>query len=190
VWVSDGTAGGTHAIGALADASADQIYAFGDGRAIVRGADPTHGNEFWVTDGSDAGTTLFDLNPGQPHSDVGFSFSTAGNSAYFFAETDAGSGLFRLDYGSSNHSPTSVISDSMRVAEGKSLKLDASGSSDADGDALVYRWDLNGDGNFSDVITHAAATSVSWKRLNELGIKDGPATFNVKLRVSDGSATK
>ena len=63
------------------------------------------------------------------------------------------------------------------VAEGSSIGLVATGSTDAGGDALTYAWDLDGDGQYDDstgiIPTFSAA-----------GL-DGPATHTVGLRVTD-----
>jgi Tol biopolymer transport system component len=71
------------------------------------------------------------------------------------------------------------------VAEGGSLALDASGSFDLDGDPLSYSWDINADGVFGD--TTGPNPTLTWAQLNDLGIADGPASFTVRVQVSDGS---
>jgi hypothetical protein len=76
------------------------------------------------------------------------------------------------------------------VAEGSLLTLDASGSSDPDsGDSIVsYAWDLNGDGNFNDVVSTNPIINVSWATLVSLGLNDGlnPAVQQtIRLRVTD-----
>jgi PKD repeat protein len=72
------------------------------------------------------------------------------------------------------------------VAEGGSVQLSGS---DSTGTSLNYAWDLDGDGNYGE--TGAGAT-----RGNETGATptfsaaglDGPGTYNVSLRVTDGSS--
>ncbi len=71
LWISDGTSAGTHMVrdfvpGAtgLWDTGYLSIITFGN-RAFLWAYDSDHGWELWVTDGTDAGTTLFaDLTPG------------------------------------------------------------------------------------------------------------------------------
>jgi hypothetical protein len=65
------------------------------------------------------------------------------------------------------------------IHEGDSLTLDSL----SDGYSLTYSWDVNGDGVFTDAT--GAHPTLSWNRLTELGITDGPANFNVKVRVAD-----
>jgi Ca2+-binding RTX toxin-like protein len=74
------------------------------------------------------------------------------------------------------------------VTEGGSFTLDGSSSTDVDqGDTLTYSWDLNGDGVFGDAT--GVSPTVTWNQLLNLSppINNGPATFNVAVRVDDGS---
>jgi glucose/arabinose dehydrogenase len=56
--------------------------------------------------------------------------------------------------------------------------LDASASSDPDGDDLTYAWDLDSDGEYDD----AAGASVDWTFAE-------PGDFNISVEVSDGELT-
>ncbi|MCB0493221.1 MAG: T9SS type A sorting domain-containing protein, partial [Cyclobacteriaceae bacterium] len=74
-WISDGTSEGTHLlkdINPTGDSGVDYItYFLGEfGEKFYFAAnDGIHGNELWVTDGTDEGTILFDLVPGSDSSD-------------------------------------------------------------------------------------------------------------------------
>ncbi len=70
------------------------------------------------------------------------------------------------------------------IVEGESLTLDASGSSDADGDTLTYSWDINGDGTFGDAT--GVNPTLTKSQLTSLGITNETASFNVTVRVDDG----
>jgi hypothetical protein len=83
-----------------------------------------------------------------------------------------------------NRAPTASAGGPYTVAEGGSLTLNASASSDPDGDPLTYSWDINGDGVFGDAT--GATPTLTWAQLNALGINDGPGTFSILVQVDDG----
>jgi sugar lactone lactonase YvrE len=76
-----------------------------------------------------------------------------------------------------NRPPAAVLSvDQPVVAAGRSVRLDASGSSDPEGLPLVYEWDLDGDGTFE---AGSGTTSTATRTFG----RHGPAT--VRIRVND-----
>jgi hypothetical protein len=82
-----------------------------------------------------------------------------------------------------NTPPTANAGGPYTANEGSALTLSGSGA-DADGDALTYSWDVNGDGTYGDAT--GAGPTLNRAAREALGINDGPATFNVRVRVSDG----
>ncbi|MDX6213700.1 MAG: hypothetical protein QOF82_2787, partial [Frankiales bacterium] len=93
---------------------------------------------------------------------------------------------FTVTVAPGNHAPVAHAGGPYSVVEGQSLTLSAAASTDADGDALSYSWDVNGDGVFGDAV--GVAPTLTWAELSALGIADGPATFAAKVRVDDSKA--
>lgn len=73
------------------------------------------------------------------------------------------------------------------TAEGQGLTLAAFPVAPVAGYPVTYSWDVNGDGVFGDAI--GQEPTLTWAQLNALGITDGPSTFTVRVRVSDGLRT-
>ncbi len=95
--------------------------------------------------------------------------------------------LTGLDFGNQlSRPPVAVAGGPYEVNEGGTVILDASASFDPDGDAMLFEWDLDGDGIFGETGTGA-------ERGDETGINpvfdatslDGPLSVNVTLRVAD-----
>jgi glucose/arabinose dehydrogenase len=75
----------------------------------------------------------------------------------FWVELGTGT-VHRVIYTGANHLPTATISaDSYAGPTPLTVHFDGSGSSDLDGDALTYAWDLDGDGRFDDATTATPA---------------------------------
>jgi hypothetical protein len=72
-----------------------------------------------------------------------------------------------------------------RVTEGDSLSLDASESTDPEGDPLTYAWDVDGDGEYDDAT--GATPTLTAAQLDGLGLADGPDSGIIVVRVSDAS---
>ncbi len=83
-----------------------------------------------------------------------------------------------------NSPPTADAGGPYTIAEGAALVLDASGSTDPDGDPLTYLWDIDFDGSYDDAT--GSAPTVAWSTLASLGIADDGA-YTVGLRVTDGN---
>lgn len=82
-----------------------------------------------------------------------------------------------------NNPPVASAGGPYAINEGDGLNLDASASTDADGDSLLYSWDVNGDGNFGDAI--GVGPTLTWGDLVALGINDGTRVFAPRVRVDD-----
>lgn len=97
LWISDGTAGGTRMVRDITpgpegtwDNTGYSVLTIGTlgNRAFFSANDSQHGEELWVTDGTEAGTVLFDdINPGSGYSFPG-SFVVAGDYLFFAASSD------------------------------------------------------------------------------------------------------
>ena len=71
---------------------------------------------------------------------------------------DLGGTIRRIRYFNQNQPPTAVASaNPTSGAAPLTVAFDGTASSDPDGDALTYAWDLDGDGAFDDA-TAATAT--------------------------------
>jgi len=97
-----------------------------------------------------------------------------------------GFGVFAQRY-SANSGPRADAGGPYTVQEGGALTLNAGGSTDPDqADLLTFGWDLNGDGDFSDVV--GATPGVGWGTLAALGINDDSANlYNIRVRVTDSA---
>ncbi len=78
-----------------------------------------------------------------------------------------------------NSAPTVSAGGPYTVAEGSSIAVSATGN-DANGDALTYSWDLDGNGTFETAGQTATFSAAAI---------DGPATRTVAVRSSDGTAS-
>jgi hypothetical protein len=75
-----------------------------------------------------------------------------------------------------NHPPTANAGGPYTTPEGSAATLDGSASTDPEGDALTFAWDLDNDGSYDD----ATGPTASF-----FGV-DGPSTHTVGLKVCDG----
>jgi glucose/arabinose dehydrogenase len=90
---------------------------------------------------------------------------------------DLGGTIRRIRYFNQNQPPIAVADATPRNgAAPLTVAFDGTASSDADGDALTYAWDLDGDGTFDD---GAAATATF--------TYTQPGTYTATLRVTDPS---
>ena len=92
----------------------------------------------------------------------------------FYANFDGGQ-IRRIQYTAGNNPPLAVASANPTSGPAPlTVQFTGSGSSDPDGDALSYSWDLNGDGSYGD--STAANSSFTYTTAG---------TYQVTLRVTD-----
>jgi glucose/arabinose dehydrogenase/PKD repeat protein len=90
---------------------------------------------------------------------------------------DLGGTVRRIRYFDQNQPPVAVATaDPTSGVAPLTVAFNGAGSSDADGDALTYAWDLDGDGAFDDGA--AATASFTYSQ---------PGTYTATLRVTDPS---
>ncbi len=80
--------------------------------------------------------------------------------------------------------PTVVTGGPYTIAQGQSLSLNASGSTDPYGKTLTYSWTINGHTNAATGVN----PTLTWNQLEHLGLDVGAGTFPnvISLQVADG----
>ena len=83
--------------------------------------------------------------------------------------------------------PTADPGDGYVVSAGESVTLNAGDSFDPAGIPLTYSWDINGDGVFGDAT--GVSPTLSWAKLQALGIKPQAAPYMVSVHVTNDDDT-
>jgi ELWxxDGT repeat protein len=186
IWKSDGTAAGTVLVADLQPgsangiefvgsiqsfgevASANGLYFFNFNSAASR---PDKG--LWQSDGTAAGTVQ-----ATPFEDS--DYLTNVNGTLFFSANDSihGRELMKLEL---NQPPTANAGGPYSMTYGGPLTLDASASTDPDGDTLTYSWTINGQANAATTVN----PTLSWSQLQALGV-NSTGSFSVSVQVDDG----
>jgi glucose/arabinose dehydrogenase len=151
-------------------------------------ADPVRGCAYVMFAGSDGrpdpSTTVPFLTNGGLYPGVDFEVGPDGDLYYvklFGADYSDPGSIHRITYSDNNQPPIADLAATPQWSVGNlKTKFDASGSSDADGDALTYAWDLEGDG------TYEAPTS---SPIGEREFKDSQ-NHVIAVRVTDSKGAK
>lgn len=91
-----------------------------------------------------------------------------------------------LDGAGLNWNILTVGQDSVTIAEGQSLTMTPTAVPPTSG-TLSYAWNINGNGNYNQA--SGPDPTLTWSQLNALGINDGPETFQMRLRITNGHTT-
>jgi len=106
------------------------------------------------------------------------------NSGYGGASKEFFVDNVQVEYQDNNTVPVADAGGPYAIAEGDGVVLDASASSDIDGDSLSFAWDLDNDGTYGDVTGETA--SLSWAALQGSGIDDD-GSYTIGLQINDGN---
>ncbi len=110
-----------------------------------------------------------------------------GNKTVVYDSKEGGTPpVLEITYTVPQGAPTVVAGGPLTNAEGGTLTLNGSSSSDPNSDPLTYEWDLNYSGNFNADATGVNPT-LNWAALQAAGINDS-GTYQIALRVHDGSS--
>ena len=103
-----------------------------------------------------------------------------GGQAAAFLSTDEANSLGNFQF---NHAPLAASGGPYVVEAGNILSLIASGATDPDassGDRIVtYAWDLNGDGQYDDLVTTDATATAPYSQIASLGLGSHPMGLQV-----------
>jgi protocadherin Fat 4 len=102
------------------------------------------------------------------------------------ANSEAATTVVAINITTVNDDPVASHGGTYAINEGEVLNLDASGTTDPDGNSLTYRWDLDNDGQYDDLVTSNATEAVTWSTLYGLGVDDD-GSYTIGLQVDDGN---
>jgi hypothetical protein len=112
--------------------------------------------------------------------------ATTAGITYKKADGTASSKLFpmrTIDVILPNEPPEADANGPYWMDEGSGITLDGTGTTDPDGDPLVYYWDLDDDGLYDDATT--STPYIDWTTLAGLGLDDD-GTYDISVYAYDG----
>jgi ELWxxDGT repeat protein len=200
LWQSDGTPEGTVLLrdvypgavpspvpGAPSPANFSNPHALTSSHGVLYffADDGAHGTELWQSDGTPEGTVLaVDVNPG-PAGALSFPGSTpllgAWSGVYLQADDGTHGVELRRHVGNEegNRPPIPHAGGPYVIPAGAGVTLDASGTTDPDGDRLSFSWDINGDNVYNDAV--GVRPTLTAEQLRSLS-----GSFFGNLLVTDG----
>ena len=175
----------------LSDSSVDENEATGTVVGTFSTSDPDPGDTFTyslVTGNGDTDNGLFTVAGDQLQTNAVFDHETGASYSIRVRSTDDGGEsvekAFSIAITDMNDTPTADGGGPYSVAEGGTITLNATGSTDDDlpGDTLTYTWDFDGDGEYDD----ATGAQPVFSAANLDGTKPA-GTVEVGLKVTDAS---
>jgi ELWxxDGT repeat protein len=143
-----------------------------DGKLFFLATDNTHGRELWMTDGTTT-TAVADFSM------LSVVNNPVAMNSTFFVEANDGVHGYELWKDVVNQPPVAQPGGPYAVAEGGSVVLDGTGSSDPNDSIVSYEWDFNYTGSGFTVDATGPTPTFSAAGL------DGPTAVTVALRVTD-----
>ena len=196
IWRIGFNADGTEKYGwsqlATGDAISPSIDMADDGSHIVTYQKTGNGFDVFAKKFDTNGNSLggaFQVNQTSAGSQSQASIALIDTDNYVITWTDDSTGqtdVYARQFGtaSTNNAPNADAGSPYVINEGGSVILDASSSSDPDGDSLSYAWDLDNDGNYDDAT--GAVQTLDWSTLQGFGIDDN-GVYTIGLQVDDGN---
>ncbi|MCA9079731.1 MAG: tandem-95 repeat protein, partial [Planctomycetaceae bacterium] len=161
----------------------------------VRGndTDPAAGDPLTVAGMNTAGTLgtvtnnsdgTFTYNPNGQFESLANGETATDSFQYTINDGDGGlsTATVTITINGVNDNPVADAGGPYMIAEGDSITLDASASTDVENQALTYAWDIDNDGQYDDAV--GVNPTLTWAQLEALGIIDD-GTYAIGVQVTD-----